>query len=120
MGLGTRKAARDGGGRGGGGVGQCLGIRLFAFGGASRPLSPPLILTLPELPDDLSCLTSPGVGRPGDGLLPAPLTIQAHTPSPCGGLPTPALACAGVCICRRAGGGGGFRRKHKVPQVCGQ
>ena len=66
-------------------------------------LSPLLILTLrgpervlvvsTEPPDDLSCLTTPGVGRPGDGLLPVPLTrcIQMHTPSPCGGLPTPAL-----------------------------
>ena len=60
-------------------------------------LSPPLILTLcgpervlvvsTEPPDDLSCLTTPGVGRPGDGPLPVPLTrgIQTHTPSPCGG-----------------------------------
>ena len=49
-----------------------------------------------EPPDHLSCLTTPGVGRPGDGLLPVPLTrgIQMHTPSPCGGLPPPALACA--------------------------
>ena len=56
-------------------------------------LSPLLILTLcgpervlvvsTEPPDDLSCLTTPGVGRPGDGLLPVPLTrcIQMHTPS---------------------------------------
>ena len=27
-----------------------------------------------EPPDDLSCLTTPGVGRPGDGLLPVLLT----------------------------------------------
>ena len=66
-------------------------------------LSPLLILTLrgpervlvvsTEPPDDLSCLTTPGVGCPGDGLLPMPLTrcIPMHTPSPCGGLPTPAL-----------------------------
>ena len=66
-------------------------------------LSPLLILTLcgpervlvvsTEPPDDLSCLTTPGVGRPGGGLLPVPLTrgIQMHTPSPCGGLPTPEL-----------------------------
>ena len=66
-------------------------------------LSPLLILTLrgpervfvvsTEPPDDLSCLTTPGVGCPADGLLPVPLTrgIQMHTPSPCGGLPTPAL-----------------------------
>ena len=35
-------------------------------------------------------------------LRPVPLTrcVQVHTPSPCGGLPTPALTCA------RAGGGG--------------
>ena len=47
-------------------------------------------------PDDLSCLTTPEIGGPGDGLLPMPLTrcIQMHTPSPCGDLPTPALTCA--------------------------
>ena len=35
--------------------------------------------------DDLSCLTTPGVGCTGDGLLPVLLTrcIQMHTPSPC-------------------------------------
>ena len=66
-------------------------------------LSPTLILTLcgpervlvvsTEPPDDLSCLTTPGVDCPGGGLLPVPVTgcIQRHTPSPCGGLPTPAL-----------------------------
>ena len=70
---------------------------------AAIGLSPLLILTLcgpervlvllTEPPDDLSCLTTPRVGRPGDGLLPVPLTrgIQMHTLSPCGGLPTPAL-----------------------------
>ena len=49
-----------------------------------------------EPPDDVSGLTTPGVGRPGDGLLPVPLTgcIQTHTPSPCGGLPSPALTRA--------------------------
>ena len=69
-------------------------------------LSPLLILTLcgservlvvsTEPLDDFSCLTTPAVGCPGDGLLPVPLTrgIQMHTPSPCGGLPTPALTCA--------------------------
>ena len=51
-------------------------------------LSPPLILTLcgservlvvsTEPPDDLSCLTTPGVGCPGDGLLPVPLTRCIH------------------------------------------
>ena len=83
-------------------------------------LSPLLILTLcgservlvvsTEPLDILSCLTTPGVGRPGDGLLPVPLTrcIQMHTPSPCGGLPTPAPTCArwGVHL-RNMGGGGG-------------
>ena len=62
-------------------------------------LSPPLILTLcgpervlvvsTEPRDDVSCFDYSG-GRP------VPLTrgIQMHTPSPCGGLPTPALTCA--------------------------
>ena len=63
-----------------------------------------------EPPDDLSCLTTSGVGRPGDGLLPVPLTgcIQMRPPSPCGGLPTPAPTCAGVGVL--AGGGGGSTR----------
>ena len=66
-------------------------------------LSPLLVLTLcgservlvvsTEPLDDLSCLTTLGVG---DGLLPVPLTrcIQMHTPIPCRSLPTPALTCA--------------------------
>ena len=66
-------------------------------------LSPLLSLTLygsegvfivsTEPLDDLSCLDSSGVSCPRDGLLPVPLTrcMQMHTPSPCGGLPTPAL-----------------------------
>ena len=81
-------------------------------------LSPPLIRTLcgservlvvsTEPPDDLSCLTTPGVGRPGDGVVACAVDQghpDAHTPSPCGGLLTPALTCA-----RRwwgNGGGGG-------------
>ena len=54
-------------------------------------LSPPLILTLcgpervlvvsTEPPDDLSCLTTPGVGRPGDGLLPRAVD-QVHPDAP--------------------------------------
>ena len=50
-------------------------------------LSPLLILTLcgservlvvsTEPPDDLSCLTTPGVGRPGDGAVPLAGCIQA-------------------------------------------
>ena len=60
-------------------------------------LSPLHILTLcgservlvvsTEPPDDLSCLTTPGVGRPRDGLLPVPLTrgIRMHPPNSKGG-----------------------------------
>ena len=85
---------------GGASVSDCLPLA------APIGLSPLLILTLcgpervlvvsTEPVDDLSCLTTPGVGCAGDGLLPVPLTrcIQMHTPSPCGGLPTPALTCA--------------------------
>ena len=90
---------------GGGGVGTrpryslvCLWRRLLA----SRLLiltvcgSERVFVVSREPPDDLSRLTTPGVGCPGDGLLPVPLTgrIPMHTPSPCGGLPTPALTCA--------------------------
>ena len=59
--------------------------------------------------DDLSCLTTPGVGRPREGLLPVPLTgcIQLHTPSPCGGLPTLALTCAHCCVHLQDNRGGG-------------
>ena len=74
---------RGGGGGSGGGwykasVSDCLPLA------APIGLSPLHILTLcgpervlvvsTEPPDDLSCLTTPGVGRPGDGLLPVPLT----------------------------------------------
>ena len=96
---------REEGGRGGGGwhkasVFGCLPLA------APIGLSPLLILTLcgservlvvsTEPPDDLSCLTTPGVGCSRDGLLPVPLTrgIQMHPPSPCGGLLSPALTCA--------------------------
>ena len=72
----------------------CLWRRLF--------LSPLHILTLcgservlvvsTEPPDGLSCLTTPGVGCPRDGLLPVPLTgcIQMHTGG--GG------ACVRACV----------------------
>ena len=70
--------------RGGGGGGW---HKALVFGcvplAAPIGLSPPLILTLcgpervlvvsTEPPDDLSCLTTPGVGRPGDGAVPVPL-----------------------------------------------
>ena len=96
-------------------------------------LSPLLILTLcgpervlvvsTEPPDDLSCLTTPGVGRPGDGLLPVPLTrcIHMHTPSPCGGLPTPAPTCARQGVRLRdhgasdGEGGGGATHNGPLP-----
>ena len=73
-----------------------------------------------EPPDDWSCLTTPGAGGPRDGLLPVPLTrsIQTRPPSPCGGLPTPALRCGGG-----GGGGGGAGAKCAgfgcpPPQMC--
>ena len=60
----------------GGGGAQGLGIRLVCLLAAPIGLSPLLILTLcgpervlvvsTEPPDDLSCLTTPGGGRPGD------------------------------------------------------
>ena len=90
-------------GGGGGGVWHKASVSDCLPLAAPIGLSPLLILTLcgservlvvsMEPPDDLSYLTTPGVGCPGDGLLPRPLTrcIQMHTPSPCGGLPTPAL-----------------------------
>ena len=74
-------------GRGGGcwhkaSVSDCLPLA------APIGLSPLLILTLcgservlvvsTEPPDDLSRLTTPGVGRPGDGLLPVPLTSASR------------------------------------------
>ena len=90
-------------GRGGGGLAQGLGIRLFAFGGAHWPLatahSDPLWVRtcfgwVNGALDDLSCLTTPGVGCPVavaraiDRVHP-----DAHSES-MSGLPTPALTCA--------------------------
>ena len=81
-------------------------------------LSPLLILTLcgpehvlvvsKEPPDDLSCLTTPGVGRPGDGLLPVPLTrcLQMHPLSPCGGF-WGGRGGGGACAAFVGGVGGG-------------
>ena len=86
------------------------GVSLFAFASAYWPLAtahsdPPngserVLVVSTEPLDDLSSLTTPGVGCRGDGLLPVPLTkcIQMHTPSPCRGLPTPALTCARLCV----------------------
>ena len=70
-------------GRGGGGGWHKASVSICLPLAAPIGLSPLLILTLcgpervlvvsTEPPDDLSCLTTPGVGRPGDGLLPVPL-----------------------------------------------
>ena len=96
--------------RGGGGWHKASGLGCLPLaapiGLSPIALSPLPVLTLcgservlvvsTEPLDDWSCLTTLGVGCPGDGLLPVPLArgIQMHTPSPCGGLPTPALTCA--------------------------
>ena len=87
--------------RGGGGWHN---IRFFAFGGAYCPLasahSDPLWVRtcfgrVNGAPGSFVSLLR-GSAVPETGLLPVPLTrgIQMHTPSPCGGLPTPALTCA--------------------------
>ena len=82
-----------------------LGCLLLA---APIGLSPLHILTLcgsqrvlvesTEPPDDLSCLTTPGVGRPGDGAVARAIDQvhpDAHSES-VPGLPAPALTCARV------------------------
>ena len=82
-------------GAGGGGGWHKASVSICLPLAAPIGLSPLLILTLcgpervlvvsTEPPDGLSWLTTPGVGHPGDGLLPVPLTrcIQVHTLSPC-------------------------------------
>ena len=82
----------EGGGGGGEGVWHKASVSDCLPLAAPIGLSPPLILTIcgservlvvsTEPPDDVSCLTTPGVGRPGDGPLPVPLTgcIQMHPP----------------------------------------
>ena len=64
----------------------CLWRRLLAYRHCSTLCGSERVLVVPTEPlDDLSCLTTPGVGGTGDGLLPVPLTrcIQMHTPIPC-------------------------------------
>ena len=97
-------------------------------------LSPLLILTLcgpervlvvsTEPPHDLSCMTTPRVGCPGDGLLPMPLTrgIQMHTPSPCGGLPTGGAGglepnSSKVCVPKTAQTNISVCKTHCFPQL---
>ena len=124
------------GGRGGG-LGTrpwdsvvCLWRRLLASRHcSSRPSVGPNVFWLCQRspPDDLSCLTTPGVGRPGDGLLRVPLTrgILMHTPSPCGGLLTPAPACVRWCVHLRDNfpdrgfqqQGGGASRSQSTPHM---
>ena len=93
---------------GGGGWHQAMELVCLPLA-APIGLSPLLILTLcgservlvvSTAPlDDLSCLTTPGVGRPGDGLVPMPLTrcIRMHAPSPCGVADSSTDSCALVC-----------------------
>ena len=103
----TPNAFREAGGWGGAvprgqrrGVGwhEAMALVYLPLAGPVGP-SPLHILTLcgservalvsTEPPDDVSCLTTLGVGRPGDGLLTR--GIQRHTPSPC----APVCASAG-------------------------
>ena len=131
---------------GGGGGARGCGFGLFAFGGAYWPLatarSDPLWVRtcfgrVNGAPDDLSCLTTPGVGRPGrprDGAVARrQVHPDAHSES-MPGLPTPALTCArwGVQLrddfpdrgfsqpklffpfCRPGGGGGGGGKARVV------
>ena len=72
---------------GGGGAGTRPRYPIVCLWRRPIGLSPPLILTLcgservlvvsTEPPDDLSCLTTPGVGRPGDGAV-ARAVDQGH------------------------------------------
>ena len=94
----VRSLCSDKGGGGGwhkASVSDCLPLA------APSGLSPLLILTLcgservlvvsMELLDDLSCLTTPWVGCPGDGLLPVPLTRCTHASLGTGTEPSPSL-----------------------------
>ena len=93
-------------------------------------LSPLLILTLhgpervlvvsTEPPDDLSCLTTPGVGRPRHGAVARAVDQghpDAHSESMRGSADSSTDLCAGVCICRTifltgaSNKGGGWRRR---------
>ena len=84
-------------------------------------LPPPLILTLcgpervlvvsTEPPDDLSCLTTPGVGRPGDGAVPRAIDRvhpEAHTGSMRG------VADSSTDLCALGWGAGGQYRQRQT------
>ena len=111
---------------GGGGLQEPPGRALCSGGGGGRiwhkasvsdclPLAAPIglsplhiqtlcgpervLVVSPEPPDDLSCLTTPGLGRPGDGAVARAVDQghpDAHSGGGGGGLPTPALTC--VCL----------------------
>ena len=98
---------------GGGGLAQGRGIRLFAFGGAklaSRLLTlcgPECVLVVStEPPDDLSCLTTPGVGCPGGGgggYQTSRLSLYGHTGVLGSGrspLVRPSVQATGASLCR--------------------
>ena len=77
----TRSVPNGGGAlvRGGGGGAQGLWRRLLA-----SPLlcgSERVLVVSMEPPDDLSCLTTPGVGHPGDGAV-ACAIVQVHPDKP--------------------------------------
>ena len=107
-----------GGGEGGwhkASVSNCLPLA------APIGLSPLLILTLcgpervlvvsTEPPDDLSCLTTPGVGRPGDGAVARAVDRvhpDAHTKSMRG------FADSSTDLCALGGGGGGQWLERRV------
>ena len=101
--------SQPGGGGGGWHKASVLGWLPLA---APIGLSPLLILTLcgpervsvvsTEPPDDLSCLTTPGVGRPGDGAVARAVDQghpEAHSQSMRGFANSSTDMCAGVCIC---------------------
>ena len=109
---GVRREAAGGGGGHKALVSDCLPLAV------PIGLSPLLVLTLcgpervlvvsTEPPDDLSCLTTPGVGRPGDGLLPRAVDQvhpDAHSKSMRGfadsstDLCAQGCASAGSCSC---------------------
>ena len=97
-----RQSLWSGGGGGGwhkASVSDCLSLA------APIGLSPPLILTLcgpervlvvsTEPPDDLSCLTTPGVGCPGDGAVARAVDLGGGSK---GGYPPLLLRCAAILI----------------------